>query len=57
VAVLFDNDESGDGYLAAMEIDQNYRILDSAQHHFNFTCLGFKTFNFFIQILILKPGE
>jgi hypothetical protein len=42
-----DNDESNDGNIAAIGIEHNRRILDGAEHHFNFSYLRFKTLAYF----------
>jgi hypothetical protein len=54
MTVLSDNDDSTDGYIAAMKIAQNHTMSDCAEHHFNFTYLRFKQLNYNIQVNTLR---
>ena len=42
-----DNDEPNVGYVAAMEIEDDRRISDGAERHFNFSYLRFMPLAFF----------
>jgi len=46
-----DNDESNDGYVAALEIENNWRVSDGAEYHFKFPYPRFKPPDFCSIIL------